>query len=43
MVINEVMRILFSYPSLISGDIIFERFQFPKPHNLIQIHTITYL
>ena len=43
MFINEVLWFLFAYYSFISGDINFERFPFPKPHNFGQMYTSTYL
>ena len=43
MVIAEFLWIILTYSSFISEDIILERSPFPKPHNLGQMHTSTYL
>ena len=43
MVINEVLGILFTRSSFISGCFNLEMFTFPKPHMLGQMHTSTYV
>ena len=43
LVINEFLWIIFPCSYFTSGDIHLEIFPYPKPHNLGQIHTITYI
>ena len=43
MVVAEFLWIILTNPFFISEHIILERFPWPKPHNLDQMHTSTYL